>query len=160
LYYWIGYKLHLSADDHGVPLAIVISSASTHECQAAIPLAKLTAQRVLNFYDLMDSGYHVDAIIEHSKSLGHVPIFERQSKKLGEKEEKSQEKLARETLNWKPAEMKRYEDRTVVERVFSRLKDEFGASFIRVRGAAKVSTHLMFGILALAADQLFRIASS
>jgi transposase len=108
----------------------------------------------------MDSGYHVDAIIEHSKALGHVPIYERQSKKAGEKEEKSQEKLAWETLNWKPAEKVRYEARTGIERIFSRLKDEFGASYIRVRGAAKVSAHLMFGVLALAADQLFKIASS
>ena len=45
----------------------------------------------------------------------------------------------------------------MVERVNARLKDEFGASKIRVRGAAKVMAHLMFGILALTADQLLRL---
>jgi transposase len=99
-------------------------------------------------------------IMEHSRSIGHVPIFERQSKKAGEKEEKRLEKLAWKTLNWKPAEWVRYESRTVVERVFSRLKDEFGASLIRVRSAIKVTAHLMFGVLALAADQLLKIGSS
>jgi transposase len=157
LQWWIGYKLHLSADGNGVPLAGIVTSASMNDTQAAIPLSKLTAQRVHSLYDLMDSGYHVDAIMDHSRSLGHVPIFERQSKKEGEKEEKRLEKLAWKTLNWKPAEWVRYESRTCVERVFSRLKDEFGASLIRVRSAIKVTAHLMFGILALAADQLLKI---
>jgi hypothetical protein len=35
------------------------------------------------------------------------------------------------------------------ERVNARLKDEFGASHIRVRGAAKVMAHLMFGVAGL-----------
>ncbi len=160
LQWWIGYKLHLSVDDNGVPLAGIVSSASLNDTQAAIPLSKLTAQRVTSLYDLMDSGYHVDAIMDHSRSLGHIPLFERQSKKAGEKEEKHLEKLAWKTLNWKPAEWVRYERRTGVERVFSRLKDEFGALFLRVRGEIKVSSHLMFSVLALAADQLLKIGTS
>ena len=58
-----------------------------------------------------------------------------------------------------PAEMVRYQARTTVERVFARFKDEFGGSFVRVRGAAKVCAHLMFGVLALAADQLIRLVT-
>ena len=45
----------------------------------------------------------------------------------------------------------------MVERVFSRLKDEFGANSIRVRGAKKVMAHLMFSVLALTVDQLLRL---
>jgi hypothetical protein len=52
-----------------------------------------------------------------------------------------------------------YHFRTMVERVNARLKDEFGARFLRVRGAVKVKCHLMFGVVALAADQIFRVAS-
>jgi len=157
--WWRGYKLHTSVDYNGVPLAAILSAASMHDSQAAIPLARLTAQRVFNFYDLMDSGYHMEAIAEHSKALGHVPILERQPRKTGEKETKRQEKLAQEALNWKPAEMIRFENRTVIERTFSRLKDEFGGRFVRVRGVAKVSAHLMFGLLALAADQLIKLVT-
>jgi hypothetical protein len=43
-----------------------------------------------------------------------------------------------------------------VERFFSRLKDEFGGDHIMVRGHAKVSLHLMFGAIAIFADQLLR----
>ena len=49
-----------------------------------------------------------------------------------------------------------YDFRTMAERVNARLKDEFGARFVRVRGALKVKCHLMFGILALAVDQIIR----
>ena len=41
--------------------------------------------------------------------------------------------------------------------VNGRLKDEFGARQIRVRGHAKVLCHLMFGILALTVTQLLRL---
>ena len=158
LYWWVGYKLHLTADDNGVPLAGITTSASLHDSQVAIPLAQLTAQRVTNFYDLMDSGYYAPGIIEHSKSLGHVPIIEKPAERGG-KEEKASEKKAWKILNMKPVEMIRYEARTTIERVFSRFKDEFGGAFVRVRGAAKVSTHLMFGVLALAADQLIKLVT-
>ena len=49
-----------------------------------------------------------------------------------------------------------YDFRTMAERVNARLKDEFGARFLRVRGALKVKCHLMFGIVALAVDQIIR----
>ena len=52
-----------------------------------------------------------------------------------------------------------YDFRTMVERVNARLKDEFGGRSVRVRGAVKVKCHLMFGILALTADQLIRLFS-
>ena len=56
-----------------------------------------------------------------------------------------------------PAKQERYKDRTMIERVFGRLKDEFGARQIRVRGPVKVMAHLMFGILAVTVDQLLRL---
>ena len=37
------------------------------------------------------------------------------------------------------------------------LKDNFGGRYVRVRGHAKVFCHLMFGVLALAIDQLMRL---
>ncbi len=48
----------------------------------------------------------------------------------------------------------RYKERSTVERVNARLKDEFGGRVVRVRGPAKVMCHLMFGILALTANQM------
>lgn len=52
------------------------------------------------------------------------------------------------------AEDIRYNERSTVERVNARLKDEFGGRMVRVRGNAKVRCHLMFGVLALTANQL------
>jgi hypothetical protein len=39
----------------------------------------------------------------------------------------------------------------------ARMKDEFGANNIWVRGPVKVMSHLMFGVLVLSADQLMRL---
>ena len=47
----------------------------------------------------------------------------------------------------------------MVERVNGRLKDEFGGRYVRERGAAKVMAHLMFGVLALTADQLLKLSA-
>ena len=40
---WSGYKLHIDAADGGVPLSCILTSASLHDSQVAIPLATLTA---------------------------------------------------------------------------------------------------------------------
>jgi hypothetical protein len=48
----------------------------------------------------------------------------------------------------------------VAERANARLKDEFGARNLRVRGHAKAFCHLMFGVAALAADALVRLFNS
>ena len=63
--------------------------------------------------------------------------------------------LRAEEMTW--AEQDRFAERTMVERVFSRLKDEFGARLIRVRGTSKIMAHLMFGVLALTVDQLLKL---
>ncbi len=50
-----------------------------------------------------------------------------------------------------------FDFRTQAERVNARLKDEYGARSVRVRGAIKVKCHLMFGVVALAVDQILRV---
>jgi len=155
---WIGYKLHIDAADGHIPVSCILTSASVHDSQAAIPLAQITNQRVTNLYDLMDSAYDAPIIREHSKSLGHVPIIDinpRGNKKL--KEELKAEEQRLDIINFKRPEDRRYNERSNVERVNGRLKDEFGGKMVRVRGCLKVMAHLMFGILALTADQLFRL---
>ena len=157
---WRGFKLHLDAADGQIPVSCILTSASTHDSQVALPLATMTSQRVINLYDLMDSAFDSPIIREHSRSLGHVPIIDintRRNTKL--KEELSAEAKRLELLHFERPEDRRYKERINVERVYARLKDEFGGRMIRVRGWAKVMTHLMFGILALTADQLMRLVS-
>jgi len=63
----------------------------------------------------------------------------------------------REKKKFEPADAIRYNERTVAERSNARLKDEFGGKTVRVKGGTKVMGHLMFGVLALSADQLMRL---
>lgn len=75
--------------------------------------------------------------------MGHVPLIDH-NPRGGEK------------IEFAPHEALRYHERTVAERTNARLKDEFGGNHVYVRGPVKVMSHLMFGLLALSADQLMR----
>jgi len=50
-------QLHLDTADCGMPIAARLSSASMHDSRAAIPLSLISAQRITNFYDVMDAAY-------------------------------------------------------------------------------------------------------
>jgi hypothetical protein len=157
---WVGYKLHIDAADGQIPISCILTSASLHDSQAAIPLALMTAQQVINLYDLMDSAYDAAAIHEYSRSLGHIPLIDVHPRRdAALKEELQAEEKRCKLLNFNYAEDVHYRERTTVERVNARLKDEFGGRMIRVRGHAKVMCHLMFGIVALAADQILRLVT-
>ena len=67
------------------------------------------------------------------------------------------EAKAQRSLGHVSCEQVRYRERSTVERVNGRLKDDFGGRQVRVRGHAKVLCHLMFGILALTVAQLVRL---
>lgn len=157
--YWRGFKLHLDVADGQVPVSAVLTSASVHDSQVAIPLMTMTSKRVIHLYELMDSAYDADPIHEHSRQLNHVPIIAPHPRR-GTKKSLQMQKVFPDKptpqLTW--AQQERYKIRTMSERVNARLKDEFGASQIRVRGAAKVMAHLMFGVLALTVDQWLRMA--
>lgn len=141
---WNGYKLHLDTADCGVPISVVLTSASVHDSQVAVPLSRLSQDRVTNLYDLMDAGYCSAELREDSRQLGHVPLIDH-NPRGGVK------------LEFTPDQAQRYKERTVAERMNARLKDEFGGRHVGVRGPAKVMSHLMFGVLVLSADQLMRL---
>lgn len=140
--YWQGYKLHLDVIDGDIPISALLTSASTHDSQAAIPLMQMSAQRVTALYQLMDAAYDAEAIHAYARGLGQVPIIE--PVKRGD---------------WVPldeAQRRRFAERSASERVNGRLKDHFGGRTVRVRGASKVMCHLMFGILAITALGLWQ----
>ena len=155
---WNGFKLHIDSADGQIPISCVLTSASVHDSQVAIPLATITNSRVTNCYDLMDSAYDAPQIKEHSISLGHVPIIDINPRTAERKQEILDEEARLRYFNFKLPEQIRYNNRSTAERVNARLKDEFGGRCVRVRGHAKVYCHLMFGILALTADQIMRLA--
>jgi hypothetical protein len=138
---WRGYKLHLDAIDGDIPLSWILTSASLHDSQPAIPLAQMSAERVTSLYDLGDAAYDAKEIRERSARLGHVALIDPNPRR-GEKRP------------FAPAEAIRYRERSTAERVFSHLHDNRGGRHVRVRGAAKVAAHLSFGLPVIAAEQL------
>jgi transposase len=143
---WIGYKLHWDVADGEVPISVILTSASTHDSQVALPLMAMSNERVDYLYEVMDSAYDSKDIRRKSLMDGHVPLID-SNRRGGEK------------IDFAPHEKQRFKERTSVERANARLKDEFGGRFVRVRGHAKVLTHLMFGVLVLTVDSLVRLVN-
>ena len=152
--WWRGYKLHLDVADGNIPISALITAASVHDSQVAIPLIHMTSDRVTYLYDVMDSAYDAKAIRTASLEKNHKPIIHLHTRAKPKTQVPSRVKLPPE---WDPAEKERYKVRTTVERGFSRIKDEFLSGQIRVRGAKKVMAQMMFGVLALTVDQLLRL---
>jgi transposase len=111
---------------------------------------------VTYFYEVMDAAYEAHHIEEQSRQLGHIPIIDPKAPG-GPKSQAKDIPLSKPKRELSPAQKERYKERTMVERVNARLKDEFEARHIRVRGAKKVMAHLMFGVLALTVDQLLKL---
>lgn len=139
---WIGYKLHLDTIDGDLPASAVLTSASVHDSQVAIPLAQMRAQRVTALYELMDSAYDAPQIHACCRQLDRVPIIDPHPR-------------GGDARELPPAQAERFKERSSAERVNSLLKQRYGGRWVRVRGADKVMCHLMFGVVALTATALF-----
>jgi hypothetical protein len=118
------------------------TSASIHDSQVAIPLMTMTSARIAYLYDVMDAAYDAAEIRDHGKALGHTPIIHRNFRAQHE----AKAEWAREGERMKLIHMPDPDDiifdlRTIAERINARLKDEFGARFVRLRGAIKVTHH-------------------
>lgn len=144
--HWVGYKLHVDIGDGGIPLSALTTSASVHDSQVAIPLMRMTADRVKSWYDLMDSAYDAELIHKLSRELGHVPIIDPHNRRG-------------KAAPLEPDRARRYRERTAAERFNARLKDACGGRMIRVRGHKKVHTHLMFGVLVIFAETLLGLVT-
>ena len=142
--YWRGYKEHIDVIDGDIPVSFLLTSATLHDSQAAIPLAQMTAERVTSLYDLADAAYDAKEIRQMCERLGHVAIIDH-NPRGGEKH------------HFSPAEKVRYRERSAAERVNSHLKDAHGGRHVRVRGAAKVACHLAFGIVVIGVEQLLNM---
>jgi hypothetical protein len=92
----------------------------------------------------MDAAYRSTVIREDIQATGCGPLIDHNPRK-GDKRE------------FAPHEAQRYKTRSGAERCNARLKDEFGARHVQVRGHAKVMCHLMLGMVALCADQFTRL---
>ncbi|MBU0499596.1 MAG: transposase, partial [Gammaproteobacteria bacterium] len=83
-------------------------------------------------------------------------IIDTNPRSKAKKEELEAEAKRRKVANYTEAEDRRYNERSTVERVNGKIKDEFGARNVRVKGHAKIMAHLMFGIIAVTVSQLMK----
>jgi hypothetical protein len=158
---WIGYKLHLDTANGIVPVAAILTAASIHDSQVAIPLARTSEQRVVWLYDLMDSAYDAQPIIDDCLAAGRVPVIDRNTRRdTALKAEIAAERARRRLIKLPDPRDLTYNERTTAERANARIKDEFGGRHLRVRGHLKAFCHLMFGVVALAADSIVRLFSA
>jgi hypothetical protein len=121
--WFIGYKAHLAADDHGVPVAYAVTGACVHDCKVAVPLMKTAFQRTDFLYALMDKGYLNPDINAYADMIGRKAIIDQR---------------ARGSVSAPPMdkpEAARYKARTTVERTNSELKDGYLPDKIYRRGA-------------------------
>jgi len=142
-----GYKLHLDVSDSGFPLTAVITGANVHDSRLAIPMEKLTEQKVSFCYSLMDSAYDAKTIDDFIRSRERIPIIDPNKRK----------DESRPPLD--PAKQERFKIRTTVERSNSHLKDNLIPKALYVKGYSKVSFVLMASVFCLAAVKYLQFLS-
>ena len=84
-------------------MAAVLTSASLHDSQVAIPLMQKVSERATVLYDLADSAYDAEDIKNFSRKLGHIPIIDINKRRS-------------DAIPLSPAEKCRYCERSGVER--------------------------------------------
>jgi len=160
---WIGYKLHLDVADGGVPFTAILTSASLHVDQVAIPLATATAAVVKNPYDLMvaDSDATTPRLTVNSwgTSQSSRPILAPDPRGRGGMEEAKQEQKRQRCVGHLMAEYICFNELGMIDRVNGRLKEGGGGRPVRVRSNEKLLCDRMFGLLALKVDQLLRFVT-
>jgi len=147
---WRGYRLHIDPADGDIPVSCILTPASLHDSQAAIPLSRMAAERVDHCHGLMDAAHHSREIGAHARLAGHVPIIDTNPRRdAGLRERLAREALGRRMAGHVRHDRVRYRQRSSGGRVNSALKDSYGGRHVRVRGHAKVACHLFFGVPAL-----------
>ena len=155
---WNGYKLHLDVTAGMVPVSAILTAASVHDSQVAIPLARKSEQRIVWLYDVMDAAYDAAPIVADCQAAGRGAIIDRNTRRQTTlKAEIVAERTACRSINMPDPDDLIYNERTAAERVNGSIKDDYGGRHLRVRGHIKVFCHLMFGVAAFTASCLLKL---
>jgi len=136
--FWKGYKLHLDVSDSGYPITACVTGANVQDSLLAIPMEKITEQKVTFCYSLMDKGYDANLIHSFIREHDRIPIIKFKRRNNGN------------CPVLDPAKEERYKIRSTVERANSHLKDSFIPKALYVKGYPKVSFVLFSAVLCLA----------
>lgn len=150
--YTYGWKLHLLVDcEYELPIAANISPGNVHDVTRAsnvLSEARYTYHRFHPHYLMADKGYSSSAFISLvSKQYWASPIV---------KIHPNHKKLLNK---WRPVTsmpewQALYQQRTSVERTFSRLKEQRALNHLTTRGLRKVTVHCYLSMIALQAKAL------
>ena len=144
--YWIkgivkkgyGFKLHALTDEQGIPLALIITTGSRHDCPVAIPLLEsFRTLRLTTKYVLADKGYDdldlVHYIVTQLGAKAGIPMRVKQGKKTKRTNKQGyQDFLIKSKGRWLRKSV--YNKRSQIERSFSKLKNKFNLGKERMRG--------------------------
>jgi len=155
---WIGYKLHIDTADGDIPVSCLLTSASVHDSQVALPLAAITAGAS------PISTISWTARTTRPRSRKEVVRSAMCRLSTGTRGAAARR---RPRLKRAPCDLSvTLSPRTSASRSeappnesTARSRTVTAAVSWRVRGHAKVLCHLMFGILALAVEQLMRLVT-
>jgi len=161
---WIGGKLHLSVVDGDIPITALYSSATVHDSSLALPLIKLSSEKVSYLYDLADAAYDNKIIKSYSQKQHHRPIIDvnpKNSKKLKTQIAlaKSEKRILSALNLYNNSDDLNYNQRSSVERVNAYLKDSYGCSKIYYQGAQKVASVFAFAVLSVCITQSLKLVT-
>ncbi len=71
-----GSGTHIDAADGDIPVSRIPAPTSLHDSQAAIPLARMTAERVDHCYELMDADCDSRETGAHARMAGRVATID------------------------------------------------------------------------------------
>ena len=80
---WKGYNLHLVTVCFGVPISDVLTNANVHDSRLALPLTRISAQRVDACYELMDAAYCSTVVRGEIQAARRVPLINCNPRKRG-----------------------------------------------------------------------------
>lgn len=171
---WVfGYKLHAIVESHlEIPLQFTVSPAKNHESRFFNPqLTELIAQGIRPKYVEADAAYYSreNELFCHHGDRKIVPVIafrasgrpkgSKKGRPLGRQPKNKLRKIGkldgmlpfmRNSKEWK----EHYNLRWSIERVFSRLKQEFGLTQLKVRSIDRVTVHFALALIAILAVTL------
>lgn len=136
---FIGFKLHMSCDEHEVPLRATVTQANVHDSQRASELLAPT------HYNGGDSAYESKEIKKEVKYLGSKPIFAHNPRRGGVEKRKRSPKILRAV-------------RYCIEQCNGFIKSEvMQHAWIIVKGLAAKAVFALTAVLAIQALALFNL---
>jgi len=158
-FYWMGYKLHIDVTKEGLIAVYSLTSASTSDVRVAIPHSMLASEVVACQYELMDKGYYAEAVMQYIDSQGRRAVIDKKACNTAAKKLQTLMGLVKRILGIRSETDRLLAKRTIVERVFGNLKDNYACRDFRVRGHEKVLMHIGIAILCQTIEQLIRLVS-